>query len=144
MKKILAVLILNLLGSVTALAAPEKCTLNSRNSCWTLVNHGSDNLSVTCRDDHLYFKGQRWDVTAGKTLTVQFSMAWGDGLGFPEPGVNIQCEAVSTENNARATLQFTTIGWGDAVTLEASNGEIVVTQKDGWDPSRQVVSRFPM
>jgi hypothetical protein len=144
MNKILAVLVLNSLCAVSALSAPDKCSMNTRNSCWTFANQGSGQLSISCRDDHGYFKGQRWDISPGKTLAVQFSMAWGDGLGFPEPGVHIQCDALSSETNTGAHLKFTTIGWGDAVTMAATNGEVVVTQQDGWDPSRQMVSRFPL
>lgn len=137
-------LAVNLLNSVVLAAETEKCLTQSRNSCWTFSNKGLGGLTVSCRDDHSYLEGTVWHVPAGGSIERQFPSGWGDGLGFPEPGVKVSCEASNRTSGVTTSFNFTTFSWGDAVSVEFDKREVVVRQQDSWNPARTLVQKFPL
>jgi hypothetical protein len=128
---------------LASIARGESCRDLNRRSCWHVVNKSTQNpLSINCTTwGGTPFNFGTSNIKAnGGIYSEQYNLSWGDGLGFPEPGINVSCEI--RYPNRKATLQFRTMDWGERAKFEANEREVILTRK-GWGRDSPVV-REPM
>lgn len=73
-----------------------------------------------------------------KIYSEQYNMGWGDGLGFPEPGVPVSCEF--NYKGYQAHLNFITQDWGERAQFEVNQKEVVLTTQ-GWSSEKRVIKQ---
>jgi len=124
-----------------SLAATDATSCAGKNSCWALENRSDFQVSVQCVDDHGYFKGKTWTIDSQKDLPIQFGTSWGDGLGFPEAGVQIQC-VLRRHDGKALSAGITSLDWGDFVQWTMTNHSVVVTQMSTWNTQLSSQRRY--
>lgn len=127
-----------LLGSLT-FASGSNCRFSDTGSCWVAINHSNQKAELSCTaQQHDGFvaslKGN------GDSVSHQFDRSWGDGLGYPEPGIHYVC-SLSLDQAIAATVEFSTLSWGDHVTFEINPNELVVHQKCTWTPCENTIRK---
>lgn len=115
--------------SLFARSTPRNC--NSENSCWRFENNLSQKVTVQCVDDRGYFPQTVWSVEGDEVKSVQFDSSWGDGMGFPEPGVPIQC-TVKSEDGRTVKTSLHSLDWGDFVRFSFFEGSVILLQNSTW------------
>jgi len=120
-------------GMTSTQSALGACASTSGNSCWMFVNELSAPASVRCKDNRNYLNSMSWKINPRDRVYHQFYSGWGDGMGFPEPGIKVQCRVV-TPNGPSGSFDFTTLFWGDNVAIEIGRMGIRVKQTATWSP----------
>ena len=111
-------------------ASARPCSSVHDGSCWSTTNYGSQPVDIYCRTES-------WTLISltalppGAQDTTQFDTGYGDGLGFPEPGIAISC-AARLSNGQRAQLAFRSHGWGDRVAIRVERDQLIVTSTEYW------------
>jgi hypothetical protein len=62
---------------------------------------------------------------------VQLDTGYGDGMGFPEPGVLVTCQA-KLSSGEQAKLSFSSYGWGDRVEIRVEKNLLRATSTEYW------------
>ena len=125
-------------GSIAStLTDTRPCRSLDNNSCWHTINQSQKAADLHCKlPYHADFSVN--NIEPGGLLSKQFTRAWGDGLGFPEPGKPVLC-TLFTEETSRQ-LGFSTFGWGGRVKIYITpDQELEVHQKDGWSDRTRVI-----
>ena len=82
---ILATLFVSTGSMASALTDTRPCRSLDNNSCWHTINQSQKAADLHCKLPYnAYFSAN--NIEPGSLLSKQFTRAWGDGLGFPEPG----------------------------------------------------------
>lgn len=108
----------------------DPCRNVDSNSCWHVINNASSNGSISCSGYGVTNIFQNSALTPAQIYSVQYSMGWGDGLGFPEPGIAFNCTAEL--NGKQAKLDFSSLDWGDRVKFVMTDSAISLTIKSYW------------
>jgi hypothetical protein len=111
------------------------------NSCWRFENNLNKKVTVQCVDDRGYFPNTTWSVDGQQLKSVQFNTGWGDGMGFPEPGVPIQCTVKSDDGRSVKTSMHT-LDWGDAVRFSFYDNNVIVLQNSTWNPAVNLQTKY--
>ena len=125
--------VLAVAGITSTQSALGECASKSANSCWRFENELSAPASVRCEDNQNYLNRMSWHIGPRDRVYHQFHNGWGDGLGFPEPGLEVRCSVV-TPNGPAGSFDFTTLFWGDHVAIEIGRMGIRVMQTETWLP----------
>ena len=70
-------------------------------------------------------------MAPGSLESKQFDLGYGDGMGFPEPGISIICETrLAQGQNTR--VNFSSHGWGDSVVIRIGDAQLEVISREYW------------
>jgi hypothetical protein len=125
-----------LLLAVSFIAHADQCRNLDANSCWHVINNASTNGGISCSGYGETNMFQNSALSPAQTYSVQYSMGWGDGLGFPEPNIAFNCTAQL--NGKQAKLVFSTMGWGDRIKFVITESAVALTIKTYWGTPRVV------
>jgi len=70
-------------------------------------------------------------LAPGGLDSVQLDSGYGDGMGFPEPGVLVTCQA-KLSSGLQAKLSFSSYGWGDRVEIRVERDLLKATSTEYW------------
>lgn len=119
----------------------SQCVWSNGGSCWQLKNSSAEAASLSCMDSEGYLSGRSWGIPAGESKAIQFSASWGDGLGFPEPGVAFSCE-LRRGMGASFPFAFKSLEWGDHVEIAIRDKDLSLVQQSIWTSSRREERTF--
>lgn len=128
--------------STMSQASARPCSSGSNNSCWIATNYSHQPADVLCTTSSWTLISVR-ALSPGAQDSTQFDTGYGDGLGFPEPGLLVTCQA-SLSNGQQATLTFSTYGWGDRVEIIIEPNQLRATSREYWRhaPEHTVTARL--
>ena len=111
-------------------ASARPCVDSDDNSCWTAKNYSRQTVDLNCTT-------ASWTLISNHSLapggqdSVQLDSGYGDGMGFPEPGVLVTCQA-KLSSGEQAKLSFSTYGWGDRVEIRVETNLLRATSTEHW------------
>ena len=117
----------------------EPCVNFDSGSCWHVQNQSSSSvvLSCTSQDPKAYGASFGKTLLAGETYSVQFSMGWGDGLGFPEPQTAFTCRVERLPEHCAVQISFETLDWGDRIGMMITDQKITLSIRSIWSSQQK-------
>jgi len=111
-------------------ASARPCVDSDDNSCWIAKNDSRQTVDLSCTTTS-------WTLISSHSLapggldSVQLDSGYGDGMGFPEPGVLVTCQA-KLSSGLQAKLSFSSYGWGDRVEIRVERDLLKATSTEYW------------
>lgn len=128
MKSIFSVSIL-LMSQIAFAHSHINCSSQSGNSCWFANNNSQYSANISCMDSYkTEFKTQ---LNTNGNYSYQFCDGWGDGLGYPEPGIATEC-VVQYQNSKIINFRFSSIDWGNKVEFFINESNVSVRLTQAW------------
>lgn len=105
--------------------ASRPCNTTINRSCFKLINQASQAAEIKCGSF------PKVSALANASGSTQLSLAWGDGLGAPDPR-QLNCK-VSYTNGTSKSFAFYNSYWGSNIdfTLSSTN-HLNIHIADGW------------
>lgn len=133
MRSFLFVLALCGASSISMAQPLSQCISYNGNSCWFAEDKSQTPTSFFCQDKYKSeFKVQ---LNSNEKFSYQFSLGYGDGMGYPEPGVISNC-TVQYGNGKVIRFQFASIDWGNKVEMTSHDDDVAVTLTTVWFSSK--------
>lgn len=130
------------LGYSSSLLAHELDRCYEENSCWIANNKTNQVVHISCEDsDHWRFHHSKFIkiLNSNETASHQYCTMWGDGLGYPAPGVVSKC-TINYESGKLIQFQFSSIDWGNMVEFNIENELVNVKLSPVWFDNKPPVS----
>lgn len=102
------------------------CSSVDNSSCWNFANHSGSSVSIVCNGNRIVS-----NLDASRSSSIQYDRGWGDGMGYPQPGIEYRCDLDFSESRS-THVSFTTIDWGDRVQFNITNGHVTVKLRQYW------------
>jgi hypothetical protein len=111
-------------------ATARPCVDSDDNSCWTAKNYSRQTVDLNCTTTSWTLISIH-SLAPGGLDSVQLDTGYGDGMGFPEPGVLVTCQA-KLSSGEQAKLSFSSYGWGDRVEIRVEKNLLRATSTEYW------------
>jgi hypothetical protein len=112
-----------------------------KRSCWLAQNDADKAVEITCSEKRYRTEFKVAHLKSQKSYSEQYDLGWGDGLGFPEPGLEYSCKVELGAKTVK--FKFTTIDWGDSLRFWVSNKAVTLEQRYSWQGSKTQRREFP-